>query len=141
MKIPEVPVCAKKQACRGMTLIEVIVAMIVLSILAILAVNALFYPRYLVVTSSLEQSAIHAATAEIERHLNNYTSPVERKIFNTDGWTPVSITTATNIVIDPIDTTSDNAQYLKIETTVEYRDGKILNLITYRSLEVPSSKR
>jgi len=135
-------VFTKRNARKGMTLVEVMVSMAILAILAILAVTSLFYPRYLVVNSGLEQSAIHAATAEIERHLHNHLAPGDPGIFNTDGWVldDVSITTtATNVITEKVYT--DDAKYLEIKTTIKYRDRKTVELVTYRSLEVPSSKR
>lgn len=130
---------------QAITLVEVMISAVILAILAILAVTSLFYPTFLVVNSGLEQSAIHAGTAEIERHLNNYLNPVLRGEFNTDGWPLISVTTTTEPV-DPPDPVigggvGDVAEYLKIRTTIEYRDGETVDLITYRSLEVPSSER
>ena len=122
----------------GMTLIEVMLSIAILAILAVLASSSLFYPRYLVATSGLEQSAIHAATAEIERHLNDYTAPVPRGQFNTDGWT---FTITTNLTTHTDSIFSDDADYLEISTSVTYRDGKTVDLVTYRSLEVSSSQR
>ena len=129
---------------QGLTLLEVMLSIAILAILAVLASSSLFYPRYLVVNSGLEQSAIHAATAEIERHLNNYQNPVPRGQFNTDGWT-FTTTTITNELSDPHNVfgggIGDDADYLEISTSVTYRDGKTVDLITYRSLEVSSSQR
>ncbi len=124
----------------GLTLIEVMLSVIVLAILAILGVGSLFYPRLLVVNSGLKQSAIHAGTAEIERHWNNPDSPTPVGEFNTDGWT-VNVTTNIMTLTDPNDTgfdfgggVGDEAEYDEISTTVEYRDGQTIELITYRSV-------
>ena len=144
MKISTVPVCAKKQAQQGMTLIEVILGAIILGILAVMASTALFYPRLLVVNSGLEQSAIHAATAEIERQLNRQNpTPRTPNGFNTDGWeikdkdiSPPNL--STNYAFN----NPDKGKYLVISNSISFRDGEPpVELITYRSLEVPSSKR
>lgn len=125
-----------------MTLVEVMLSAAILAILAIMATTALFYPRLLVVNSGLEQSAIHAGIGEIERNLyaTNSTLLVQ---FTTDGWDPITITTIPNIITNSIPgTVGDTAEYLEIETTIEYRDGKApVELITYRSLEITPSSR
>ena len=144
MKISTVPVCNNKRSRQGMTLVEVMLAAVILGILAVVASNSLFYPRWLVVNSGLEQSAIHAATAELERHLHSIDStPLGQ--FNTDGWPLQNVTTnVTQLHDDGVDfggAIGDRADYLEIKTTVEYRDGKTVELITYRSLKVPSDQR
>jgi prepilin-type N-terminal cleavage/methylation domain-containing protein len=122
-----------------MTLIEVMLSIAILAIMAVLGVGALFYPRYLVVTSALEQNAIHAGSAEIERHLRSAGSPAAGGQFKLAGWNtdltipPPVITT--NVV------SGDDCDYYKITTTITYRDGKQVKLETYRSREVISSFR
>jgi prepilin-type N-terminal cleavage/methylation domain-containing protein len=134
-----VPVSDKNRR-GGMTLVEVILGIAILAILAVMGATALFYPRYLVVTSALEQSAIHAGSAEIERYLNNYLNPVTNGVFKTSGWPLInvsrSITTNKEFV-----NISDSYRYLVISTAITYRDGKTVDLVTYRSLEVSSSER
>jgi prepilin-type N-terminal cleavage/methylation domain-containing protein len=128
------------QQQRGMTLVEVLLGVAILGIMAVLAVTSLFYPRYQVVTSALEQNAIHAGSAEIESHLRNYINPVNRGQFDLAGWSGgnASITTVTNIITE---SAYDDCRYLGIATTVTYRDGRVVNLVTYRSLEVLDSLR
>ncbi|QHI70513.1 type II secretion system protein [Tichowtungia aerotolerans] len=128
----------------GITLIEVMLSIVILAILAVVAVTALFYPTYLVVMSSIEQSAINAGNTEIEAHLNNYKKPITQGSFYTDGWT----VSTTNDVVDYNDLPSDYApgtgdkvKYVLIKTTVGYRDGHSVELVTYRSLEISSSER
>ncbi len=136
-------VSAAKRTRTGMTLVEVMLGAAILAILAALATTALVYPRLLVVNSGREQSAIHAATAEIERHLHNHLAPADPGIFNTDGWiiqnTNIPPLVATNETIPG--TSGDTCEYLPIHVTIDYRDGKTVELVTYRSLEVSSSER
>jgi len=134
----------KPNASGGFTLIEVLLSVGILAILAVLAVTSLFYPTHLVVSSGLEQNAINAGNAEIERHLNNYNNPVSRGNFSIDGRS-VSVTTNLVILSDPNGvfggSGGDHADHLKILTLVEYEAGEIINLVTYRSLEIDSSER
>ena len=124
----------------GMTLVEVMLGVTILAILAVLAATSLFYPRYLVVTSALEQSAIHAGSSEIEGYLRNYTNSAPNCQFNTAGWnlSVTNITTTTDIITEAA---YDNCRYLHIKTSVSYRDGKTVQFETYRSLEVLGSLR
>jgi prepilin-type N-terminal cleavage/methylation domain-containing protein len=137
MKIPSINALTHKTR-RGLTLIEVMISIAILAIMAVLAVGALFYPRYLVVTSALEQNAIHAGSAEIERHLRSTNSPAASGQFKLAGWNTdlIPITTFTNNVVP-----GDGCDYDKITTTITYRDGKQMKLETYRSREVTSSFR
>ena len=141
MKISTVPVCAKKQAQQGMTLVEVMLGAAILAILAVMASTAFFYPRLWVVNSGLEQSAIHAGIAEIERNLYA-TNSVSLGQFNTDGWE------VSNVVGEPlpfselVDGGPETCDYLVISNAISFRDGEPpVELITYRSLEISSSKR
>jgi prepilin-type N-terminal cleavage/methylation domain-containing protein len=133
------PVCNKKRLRQGMTLVEVMLAAVILAILAVVSANALFYPRLLVVNSGLEQSAINAGIGELERHLNSYITPSNRGLFDTDGWslndTPNSFITSAIYKNDYEDYGGHEGEYVEIKTTVEYRDGKTVDLITYRSLQ------
>ena len=112
----------------------------ILSILAVLAVTSLFYPQYLVVTSGLEQSAIHAANSEIERYLYDYENPTDPGIFQTGNFN-VTITNELTVINENMGGVGDEAEYVEIRTSVEYRDGKTVDLVTYRSLEVHRSER
>ncbi len=51
----------------GTTLVEVILAAVLIGILAIVAVTALMYPTQLVVSDARRQVALHEANAEMER--------------------------------------------------------------------------
>ena len=130
---------APRRSRQGMTLIELLVGAVILGILALMASTAFFYPRLLVVNSGLEQSAIHAGIAEIEMHLYD-TNFVSLGTFNTDGRVPIDIDTTITETND-VDSGGNPGKYAEIKTTVEYRDGKTVDLITYRSLEVPSNQR
>jgi len=125
---------------RGMTLVEVILGAAILGVLAVAVITALFYPRYLVVTSAIEQSAIHAGSSEIEGYLRHYTNSATQCQFGMSGWIigAANITTTTNIIPDPAYNT---CHYVEIKTSVAYRDGKTVDLVTYRSLEVLNSSR
>ncbi len=127
-----------------MTLIEVMLGAAILAILAVMASKAFFYPRLWVVNSGLEQSAIHAGIAEIERNLHNHTNAVERKTFNTDGWSIVDedYSLSSPVIRTNYALPSNKGKYLVISNSISFRDGKPpVEFITYRSLEVPSSKR
>ena len=128
-----------------MTLIEVILAALILGILAVALTTALFYPRYLVITSALEQSAIHAGTAEIERHLFNHLDPaVEPGVFETDGRALSSALANITTSITTNDTENidgDPYTYLVISNSITYRDGKTVEMVTYRSLMISPSER
>lgn len=52
---------------RGMTLVEVVLGMVILGILSVVAVSALFFPRYLIEASATERAAMNAGTALIEQ--------------------------------------------------------------------------
>ena len=139
------PVSTINRRRKGVTLIEVILSSVILAILAMLAVNAIFYPRLLVVNSGLEQSAVHAATAELEGHLDDFENPVFRGQFNTDGW----IIQNGDITVAPLiptnetipGTSGDSCAYLPIHVTINFRDGKTVELVTYRSQEIASDQR
>jgi prepilin-type N-terminal cleavage/methylation domain-containing protein len=57
----------KKRNRRGMTLIEVLLAASILGVMAIVVINALFYPRFLAVSSTFKQQAVHAGTDAMEK--------------------------------------------------------------------------
>jgi prepilin-type N-terminal cleavage/methylation domain-containing protein len=54
---------------RGMTLIEVLLGTAILAIMAVAVVTALYYPRWLVVSSAHKQMAVHAAGEALEQAL------------------------------------------------------------------------
>jgi prepilin-type N-terminal cleavage/methylation domain-containing protein len=137
MKIPSINALTHKTR-RGLTLIEVMLSIAIIAIMAVLGAAALFYPRYLVVTSALEQNAIHAGSAEIERYLRSAGSPAASGQFNLAGWN-TALTPNTAVSTDVV--SGDNCDYDKITTTITYRDGKTVSLETYRSREVTSSFR
>ncbi|HNX52125.1 MAG TPA: prepilin-type N-terminal cleavage/methylation domain-containing protein [Pontiellaceae bacterium] len=125
----------------GMTLIEIILALAVLAVMALAALISFSYARYLAVTSDLEQSAIHAGTSDIERRLYNPASPAPQGISKTAGWTIETTDITTGITTNTEYYGTDAYHYLVISNTVTYRDGKTVEFVTYRSLEVPSSER
>lgn len=126
---------------RGVTLIEIMLSVILLAILAVLSVNSLFYPRYLIVNSNLEQTAINAGNSQIERHIYNAGLPGPTGLFETDGW----LLTSSNFTWSATEVTNyfggEAYNYLIISNTVTYRDGKTVEFVTCRSLEVNSSLR
>lgn len=131
----------QKNNRRGITLIEVMLSVIILAILAVVAVTALLYPTYLVVMSSIEQSAINAGNSAIESHLNNYAAPIAQGTFYTAGWS-VNTTNSISVYTENVPgSIGDQADIMAITTTVQYRDGYTIELETYRSLEIPSSER
>jgi len=128
---------------RGMTLVEVLLGTAILAILAVLAMTSLFYPRYLAVTSALEQNAIHAGSSDMERYLHNYSSPAAGfGQFRVAGWNLINGVDIVTTAIPTNDVVSGAVcRFLRIKTTVTYRDGKTVQLETCRSLEVLSSSR
>jgi type II secretory pathway pseudopilin PulG len=52
---------------RGTTMVEVLLAAVILAILAVVVVNSLFYPRFLAVNSTLKQLAVQAGTDFMEQ--------------------------------------------------------------------------
>lgn len=126
----------------GLTLIEVMISLVILAILSITTLVAIPYARYMVVNSAIEQSAIHSGSSEIERRLN-YPDSVQLGAFNTDGWT--NTVTATAVIktnsLYPDGNHYEDYRYLVISNTFIRRDGRSFELITYRSLEVPSNQR
>ncbi len=142
MNIQTVSLRAPRRSRQGMTLIEIMIGAAILAILAVMASTAFFYPRLLVVNSGLEQSAIHAGIAEIERHLYA-TNSVSLGQFNTDGWNITVSPNPPTLRTETIPGTSgDTCEYLVISNSISFRDGEPpVELITYRSLEVPSNQR
>lgn len=125
----------------GLTLIEVMLSLAIIAILSITTLVAIPYARHLTCRSAAEQSAIHAGSSDIERQLHDYINPlgpVAQSDFNTDGWTNSLMsyaTVKTNFIY------GDEYHCLVISNTVTYRDGRTVDLVTYRSLEVPGSRR
>ena len=140
---PAVSVPDNRRRRSGMTLIEVIIGIAVLAVMAVLAASALYYPRYLVVTSALEQNAIHAGSAAIEGTLHNYSNPQTNTAFKLDNWNIGG--DITSYPPTPYEDTipgtgGDKCKYLIISNSVSYR-GKTVKFVTYRSLELINSQR
>lgn len=57
----------KKTNRRGVTLVEVLFSAAILGILAVVVINALFYPRFLAVNSTVKQLAIQAGNDFLEQ--------------------------------------------------------------------------
>lgn len=147
-----VSVSDKDRTRKGMTLVEVMLSAAILAIMAIMVTTALFYPNLLVVNSGLEQSAIHAGIGELEGYLNDFENPAlaEPGQFNTGGWdlegkidTPPALLKHddNDLLNNPLGLDANGAEYVEIRTTINYRAGKTVELVTYRSLEVSSSER
>lgn len=130
-----------RKHARGMTLVEIMLALAILGVLAVATLISLFYARYLAVTSDIEQSAIHAGISDIERNLYSHLSPAPRGDSTTAGWSIEETNITTSITTNTEFYGTDDYSYLVISNTVTYRDGKTVEFITYRSLEVPSNER
>lgn len=61
------PVSRKRRLCAGTTLVEVVLAAVIVAILAAIASTALFHPTRLVISDARLQVALHEANAEMER--------------------------------------------------------------------------
>ena len=140
-----------KKSQQGVTLVEVLLAVAMIAILAIAAAHSLFYPQWLITNSALEQSATHVGVGEIERNLHAINAAA-RGMFNTDNWiieddnTDTTVISASDDNADDFDTevpntSGDNADYYVIRSKVEYRDGKSIDVTTYRSKNPPNSQR
>ena len=121
----------RKNDRRGMTLVEVLLSAAILGILAVVVINALFYPRLLMVSSTLKQSAIQAAAGEIERLRANYSYA----LMPASGTT--NLTARYNLTVQEF--TSVNApgyatpyKYKRITVSVSYGNTN-LTLTSYRS--------
>jgi prepilin-type N-terminal cleavage/methylation domain-containing protein len=131
-----------ERICKGgLTLIEVMLSLAIIAILSITTLVAIPYARYLTCRSAAGQSAIHAGSSDIERQLHDYMNspgPAAQSDFSTDGWTNRITSYAavkTNFIY------GEEYHCLVISNTVTYRDGKTVDLVTYRSLEVPGNRR
>ncbi len=131
----------RRKHARGMTLVEIMLALAILGILAVATLISLFYARYLAVTSDIEQSAIHAGISTIERNLYNHLDPALPGDSITAGWIIAETNITTSVTTNTESYGTDEYSYLVISNTVTYRDGKTIEFITYRSLEVPGNKR
>jgi len=116
----------RNRLCSGTTLVEVILAAVIIGILAIVAVTALMYPTHLVVSDARRQVALHEANAEMEELA--YPRPYSEVI-----TAPSRNITALNktIVLDrSVDNTTDKV--ITVTVTDEVGD-LIVELITVRT--------
>ncbi len=121
-------------ARRGMTLVEVILGIAILGILAVVVVNALFYPRLLVVSGALKQQAIHAGTDALEQAFSQgYHSLPEGTVslgnlssrYSVNGRTVTGSRDVTDVV--------GVLEYKRITVTVDYGGENPVVIRTYRS--------
>jgi prepilin-type N-terminal cleavage/methylation domain-containing protein len=125
----------------GMTLVEVLLGAAILGIMAVLAVNALFYPRLLAVSSTYKQLAVQAGTGEIESlRTNVYANVVSRtnnltSKFNLKGRSIIATDTVQTVPASGFAGYA-NYEYKRITVVVSYPYGNgttNLTLVTYRS--------
>jgi len=116
---------AKKKA--GTTLIEVILAAIIIAMLAVLASTALYYPTHLVVSDARRQVALHKANAEMEELA--YPRPYN-EIINAPGRNIIALNKTMGLDRLVIDNTTNKV----ITVTVTNGIGDlIVELITVRT--------
>jgi len=121
-------------ARRGMTLVEVILGVAILGILAVVVVNALFYPRLLVVSGTLKQQAIHAGTDALEQAFSKgYNSLPEGTVSLGDLSTRYSVNGRTITGSRDITDVGGVLEYKRIIVTVDYGGDNPVVLRTYRS--------
>jgi len=122
----KMPVSDRKRLRSGTTLIEVILAAVIIAIMAVLATTALFYPTRLVVSDARRQVALHEAGRDMER--------VRSTVYTDISPTNYSITTLHEI-LDISRTVITNASEKEIIVEVRDPDGDLLvELITERTL-------
>jgi prepilin-type N-terminal cleavage/methylation domain-containing protein len=119
----------------GMTLVEVILSAVILGILAILVVNALFYPRLLVVSSALKQQAVNAGTDALEQVFSkSYNSISNGTVSLPDLSGRYSMNGRTVFGTLSVETLGVSEEYKHITVTVNYPNGQNpVVLETYRS--------
>jgi prepilin-type N-terminal cleavage/methylation domain-containing protein len=125
---------------RGMTLVEVMLGMAILGIMSVLVIKALFYPRFLAVSSTLKQMAVHAGTSEIERLRSDYTydnmpasmTPNLSADFNLKGRSLSAVDTVETVSASGYGLGYANYEYKLITVVVSYGTMN-LTLISYRS--------
>jgi prepilin-type N-terminal cleavage/methylation domain-containing protein len=124
---------------RGMTLVEVILAATIMGIMSVVVIHALFYPRFLAVSSTLKQLAVQAATGEIERLRANYSytnMPASlvtdlSAMFNLNGRSIIATDTVQEFPASATGYTT-SYKYKRITVAVSYGTMNV-TLITYRS--------
>jgi type II secretory pathway pseudopilin PulG len=118
-----------------MTLVEVILGIAILGILAVVVVNALFYPRLLVVSGALKQQAIHAGTDALEQAFSQgYSSLSEGTVSLGDLSTRYSVNGRTVTGFrDVTDVVEALVEYKRITVTVDYGGENPVVLRTYRA--------
>ncbi len=123
----------------GMTLVEVLLGAAILGIMAVVVINALFYPRLLAVSSTLKQMAVQAGTGEIERLRANYTYTNMPPSSVTNLSAKFNLNGRSMTATDTVQTVSalgfagyDDYEYKRI-TVVVYYGTTNLTLVSYRS--------
>jgi len=126
---PSGPACAK--ARRGTTLIEVVVAMLILAILAVMVPTALRHPRFLVVSATQKQAAILVANEALEEALAmDYNNLLDGTLASQYAMHNRPITVIRTVVDFP---DSSNPEYKRVTVTVTYpgAQGDSVVLETY----------
>lgn len=107
----------------GMTLVEVLLGAAILGIMAVVVVNALFYPHLLAVSNILKQQAVHAGTDEMERVFSQSYGNVSSRITNPGDRYSVNGFKITNVVTSVTVLGSGSATYKRIAILVNYPGG------------------
>lgn len=109
----------------GMTLVEVLLAAAILGILAVVVINALFYPRFLAVSSTFKQQAVHAATDALERVFAQSYSSASNRVENPGGRYTLNGRSITNVTTSvTVLGGGANPQYKRVTVTVRYPGGE-----------------
>ncbi len=117
----------------GMTLVEVLLGAAILGIMAVVVVNALFYPRLLAVSSIHKQEAVHAGTDEMERVFSQSYGAISNRTTNPGDRYSVNGRKITNVVTSVTVLGSGSAAYKRIAVSANYPGGeKPVVLETFR---------
>lgn len=131
----------KNSSRQGTTLVEVMLAGVVLGILAVVGIGALFYPRYLVTAYAGKRAALHAGSHHLEEQFAKSPSMLTDALIDfpeiyEDYYNPggkdfngeTEITLLENQVFD-----GQTYEVFLLETHVNYRDAdEPVSLITLR---------